>query len=126
MEPIVIDQELFSSIAGFKLTDAAVFMYCWGLINTRHLTVESKRLRFPEAAPSEEITEFTWVDYRHLMRSMPLLQLRSKKSVYLRLGRLVKFGLLEKITYQHRMPYVKASAKATALMKIIRKSNKEP
>ena len=69
------------------LSDMAVYSYCRDIISS-----PSKSLK--RIVVNEQI--YTWINYNHLIREMPLLRLKSKRSLLRRLNTLVKTGLLEK------------------------------
>jgi hypothetical protein len=116
MFEITIPQKSLSIIKDLDIVDASILVYCNNIIKTRHYTISEHRKLFPIGAPEQERKLYTWIDYNHLMESMPLLKITTKRALYNRLQKLVRLGLLKKETYKHNMPYFRLTERAEGLI----------
>lgn len=116
MYNIIIPQSNLSIVPDLDLVDAAILVYCQAIIQTKHYSIAKKRLALPESSPASERKMYTWIDYGHLMKNMPLLRIKTKRAMFSRLKKLVKFGLLEKETYRRYMPYFRLTRFAEEIL----------
>lgn len=92
---IIINQQALAG-TGLDIVDAAILDYLIFICNSKNKAIEHSR-----------VDGYTWVDFESLCSNMPLLGIKSKNPISLRVGKLERVGFVKKMRKGNQRLYVK-------------------
>jgi len=105
---ILINQQVLSKTE-LDIIDGAILDYIYFYCNCRNKKVEQQRII------DKQNRVWTWVDYRSLLKDMPILKIKSIGAITLRINRIEHSGYIKTMRFQNMKKYFRMTAKSDEL-----------
>ena len=104
---ILINQQVLSETT-LDIVDGAILDYIYFYCNSQNEKIVKQRI-------NEKKEMWTWIDYKTLLKDMPMLKIKSIGAITSRVDRIEKSGYIKTKRFQHAKKYFKMTAKSDGL-----------
>ena len=104
---ILINQQILSE-TNLDIIDGAILDYIYFYCNSQNEKVKKQRI-----TNKKEV--WTWIDYKTLLKDMPMLKIQSIGAITLRINKIEKTGYIKTKRYKNIKKYFRMTAKSDDL-----------